>query len=93
MNKFRNNVSNSFHRQILLWNRKYLIQSKSKRLLTCGRVKFSVILIRSYFRHGGTPDQVIELLSENYMAIARTATLIEKHFELEKRIVSSKQDE
>ncbi len=30
----------------------------------------------SYFRHGGAPDQVIELLSENYMAIAQTATLM-----------------
>ncbi len=32
--------------------------------------------LRSYFRHGGAPDQVIELLSENYMAIAQTATLM-----------------
>lgn len=32
--------------------------------------------ILSYFRHGGAPDQVIELLSENYMAIAQTATLM-----------------
>ncbi len=32
--------------------------------------------IFSYFRHGGAPDQVIELLSENYMAIAQTATLM-----------------
>ena len=30
----------------------------------------------SYFRHGGAPDQVIELLSENYMAMAQTATLM-----------------
>jgi negative elongation factor C/D len=30
----------------------------------------------SYFRHGGAPDQVIELLSDNYMAIAQTATLM-----------------
>ena len=29
-----------------------------------------------YFRHGGAPDQVIELLSENYMGIAQTATLM-----------------
>ncbi|CAF4383730.1 unnamed protein product, partial [Rotaria socialis] len=32
--------------------------------------------IKDYFRHGGAPDQVIELLSENYMAIAQTATLM-----------------
>lgn len=30
----------------------------------------------SYFRHGGAPDQVIELLSDNYSAIAQTATLM-----------------
>jgi negative elongation factor C/D len=34
------------------------------------------IFLYSYFRHGGAPDQVIELLSDNYMAIAQTATLM-----------------
>jgi negative elongation factor C/D len=34
------------------------------------------IFLSSYFRHGGAPDQVIELLSDNYMAIAQTATLM-----------------
>lgn len=34
------------------------------------------VLMNRYFRHGGAPDQVIELLSENYMGIAQTATLM-----------------
>ncbi|CAF0753316.1 unnamed protein product, partial [Didymodactylos carnosus] len=32
--------------------------------------------IKTYFRSGGAPDQVIELLTDNYLAIAQTATLM-----------------
>lgn len=35
-----------------------------------------IVRMNRYFRHGGAPDQVIELLSENYMGIAQTATLM-----------------
>ena len=75
MNKSKRNVCSYFHRQILSSNRKYSIQLKSK--YTKSSIGTTLIRIfNSYFRHGGAPDQVIELLSENYMAIAQTATLM-----------------
>ncbi len=74
-NKFKNNVYNYFHQQILLWNQKFLIQSKSTKINLCYLLKNNCVFF-SYFRHGGAPDQVIDLLSENYMAIAQTATLM-----------------
>jgi negative elongation factor C/D len=31
--------------------------------------------IKTYFKHGGAPDPVVDLLSENYIAVAQTANL------------------
>ena len=76
MNKFKNNVYNCFHQLILLWNQKFLIPLKSTKNDFTKYESSNVLILFSYFRHGGAPDQVIELLSDNYMAIAQTATLM-----------------
>lgn len=32
--------------------------------------------IKTYFRHGGAPEPVVDLLSDNYTAVAQTANLL-----------------
>ncbi len=33
-------------------------------------------MLQKYFKAGGSPEQVVELLSENYKAVAQTANLM-----------------
>ena len=33
-------------------------------------------MLQRYFKAGGSPEQVVELLSENYKAVAQTANLM-----------------
>lgn len=68
----------NFPHQITLWSQEFLHSSKGKYslsyLLRC--ITSSKINSFRYFQAGGTPEQVINRLSQNYTAVAQMANLL-----------------